>query len=127
MMRQNLFSEFMLPSKQLGVAPTKPTVSIQGKMAWIGAVAVGALLSKLYIGKLGTSSVADEAKSVSSAILPSSVLLVSGPAIELALGKHMPQLVWLGIIAGCGYLLYKTTSIKKGNDLFKVLRVAIGK
>ena len=89
-------------------------------MAWIGAIAVGALLSKLYIGKLDTSNIASDAKSVNNAILPSSVLLVSGPAIQLALGKDIPQLTWLGIAGGCGYLLYKT-----GPGLFKVLRVAI--
>ena len=54
MMRRNLFSEFMLPVRQrsLGEPPSEKKAT-QGKMAWIGAVAVGALLSKLYIGKTG--------------------------------------------------------------------------
>ena len=121
MMRRNLFSEFMLPVRQrsLGEPPSEKKAT-QGKMAWIGAVAVGALLSKLYIGKLDTSNIASEAENVNDAILPSSVLLVSGPAIQLALGKDIPQLTWLGLAGGCGYLLYKT-----GPGLFKVLRVAI--
>ena len=122
-MRQNLFSEFMLPVRYnpLGAPPTAKQEFSKGKqMAQIGAVAVGVLLSKLYMGK---SSIKSETRStIDNAILPSSVLLVSGPAIQLVLGKDIPILTWLGVAGGCVYLLYKV-----GPHLFKVLRVATAK